>query len=463
MVRRQRIKTILESHDDGAQVAVCGWVRSKRVSKKFAFLVISDGSCQGVLQIVIDAGTEAFEQLDNCQTGAAVRIEGQLVASPGQGQAVEVRGQNLKVVGPADSASYPLQKKGHSLEFLREIAHLRPRTNTFGAVFRIRNLLARATHGFFQSEGFLWAHTPIITAIDAEGAGELFQVTQIDLEKPPKTATGAIDWHQDFFGRKSFLTVSGQLQGEYLAQALGDIYTFGPTFRAENSQTSRHLAEFWMVEPEMAFADLEDNIALAEAYLKHLFREVLHHCRDELAFLEKQYEAMKVVDLEKLVTAPLTKITYTEAVTTLQQSGHKFEFPVAWGSDLQSEHEKYLTDKVFGGLVAVTDYPRDIKAFYMRQNDDGKTVAAVDVLAPRIGEIIGGSQREERLTELEARMGDLSIPRDDLEWFLDLRRYGTAPHAGFGLGFDRLVQYVTGMGNIRDVIPSPRAVNLASF
>lgn len=463
-MERRRIKDIIATGKAGDNVTVCGWVRSKRDAKAFSFLVLNDGSSQDNLQTIIDAGATGSQHLPHCQTGAAIRAVGTLKESQGKGQSVEMQITALELLGGAEPETYPLQKKGHSLEFLREIAHLRPRSNTFGAVFRVRSALAQAVHEFFQSRGFLWAHTPILTANDCEGAGEMFQVTTFDLTKPtPRNDKGEIDWKQDFFGKRAHLTVSGQLEGEFMAMALGDIYTFGPTFRAENSNTTRHLSEFWMIEPEMAFADLKDDARLAEDFLKAMCKAALERCPKELEFLEKQYKTITIADIAALADSQFARITYTDAVKALKDSGQKFEFPVDWGADLQSEHERFLTDSVFKGPVIVTDYPKDIKSFYMRLNDDGKTVAAMDVLAPRIGEIIGGSQREERLELLQAAMAAKKIPAADLDWFLDLRRYGSAPHAGFGLGFERLVQYLTGMGNIRDVIPCPRAPQTIDF
>lgn len=457
-MNRQRIIRVLAEGQPGSEVQVCGWVRSKRESKAFAFLVLNDGSTQENLQVVVDAGTSAFGTLAACSTGAAVRVRGILRASPGKGQSLEMGAQDIEVLGGADPERYPLQKKGHTLEFLREIGHLRPRSNTFGAVFRVRNALAASVHEFFQSRGFLWVHTPIITASDCEGAGEMFTVTTLDLNKPlPRNERGEVDHRQDFFGKHAKLTVSGQLEGEFMAMALGDVYTFGPTFRAENSNTTRHLSEFWMIEPEMAFADLSDDARLAEEFLQAMCRAALEKCPKELEFLAQQYKTISLDEIQLLASSTFTRMTYTDAIRELQTAKTTFEFPVAWGLDLQSEHERFLTDTVFKGPVIVTDYPRDIKAFYMRQNDDGKTVAAMDVLVPRIGEIIGGSQREERLDFLEKRMDDMALPKAEIDWYLDLRRYGSAPHAGFGLGFERLVQYLTGMGNIRDVIPCPRA------
>jgi asparaginyl-tRNA synthetase len=444
-------------------VTVCGWIRTRRESKGVAFLALSDGSTQDTLQVVIPQNAPAFQMLSRCTTGAAIQVTGVLRESPGKGQAYEVEASDIVVFGNADAETYPLQKKGHSLEFLREIGHLRPRTNTYGAVFRIRNVLADAVHSFFQSRGFLWIHTPIITASDCEGAGDLFTVTAIDFNDIPRRQNGEVDFSRDFFGTRSFLTVSGQLEAEFLALSLGDVYTFGPTFRAENSNTSRHLSEFWMIEPEMVFADLSDDMQLAEDFLHFICRSVLEKCQKEIAFLEKYYKRISLDELKQLAEQSFHRITYTEALKELKQAKQHFEFPVQWGLDLQSEHERYLTDAVFQGPVIVTDYPKEIKAFYMRLNADEKTVAAMDVLVPKVGEIIGGSQREERLLVLEKRMREMNIPVKDLEWYLDLRRYGSAPHAGFGLGFERLVQYVAGMQNIRDVIPCPRAPQSIAF
>ncbi len=462
-MKRHKISELLKQGQADSKVVVCGWVRSRRESKAFAFLVLNDGSTQATIQCVIDQGVPGFDLLPRCQTGASVRIEGTLKASQGKGQAWEVHASNLELFGEAPAETYPLQKKGHTLEFLRDIGHLRGRTNTFGAVWRLRNALAHGVHEFFQSRGFMWAHTPLITANDAEGAGELFTVTTMDMNKPHRTERGEIDWSKDFFGKHTHLTVSGQLQGEFLALSLGDIYTFGPTFRAENSNTTRHLAEFWMIEPEMAFADLEDDMQLAEDFIRSLCKVAVNKCPDELAFLSDMYKGMTPDEISRLGDTSFARMTYTDAIKELEKASVKFEFPVKWGVDLQSEHERYLTDQVFKGPVIVTNYPKEFKSFYMRQNDDGKTVAAMDVLAPRIGEIIGGSQREDRLDFLEAAMRAKNIAADDLQWYLDLRRYGSVPHAGFGLGFERIVQYLSGMGNIRDVIPCPRAPQTISF
>jgi len=462
-MKRIRIKHILSDSNTGQQVTVCGWIRSKRESKGVAFIALSDGSTQETLQLVVPAGASAFTKLSGCSTGAAIRAEGILKESLGKGQKYEVEVSEIEVFGDADPEKYPLQKKGHSLEFLREIGHLRPRTNTFGAVLRVRNVLSDAVHEFFQDRGFLWVHTPIITSSDCEGAGDMFTVTSLDLEKLPAGSNGDIDFSQDFFGRRAYLTVSGQLEAEFLAMSLGDVYTFGPTFRAENSNTSRHLSEFWMIEPEMAFADIHDDMQLAEDFIHALCGRVLEKCGAEIDFFEKFYKNTSMHELRVLSEKPFVRLSYTDAINELEKSKDAFEFPVKWGLDLQSEHERYLTDKVFKGPVIVVDYPKDIKAFYMRQNPDGKTVAAMDVLVPKVGEIIGGSQREERLEVLEGRMKDMGIPLENMQWYLDLRRYGSAPHAGFGLGFERIVQYITGMGNIRDVIPCPRAPQSIRF
>jgi asparaginyl-tRNA synthetase len=459
---RRRIGEILTGLFIGDTVTICGWVRTKRTSKGSAFIALSDGSSQETLQIVVPEGTAAFSSLSRCSTGAAIKVRGLLRESPGKGQRVEVEASEIEVFGEADPLIYPLQKKGHTLEFLREIGHLRPRTNTLGAVFRIRNILAAAVHEFFQSRGFIWVHTPIITASDCEGAGELFTVTTLPPDNPPRSQ-GSVDFSRDFFGRRAFLTVSGQLEAEFLAMSLGRVYAFGPTFRAENSNTTRHLSEFWMIEPEMAFADLGEDMQLAEDFFRSLCKAVLERGERELAFLEKQYKTISPAELGRLADQAFVRISYTDAIRDLGKATMKFEFPVKWGADLQSEHERYLTDMVYGGPVIVTDYPKEIKAFYMRLNEDERTVAAMDVLVPKIGEIIGGSQREERLAVLEERMRQAGVPRENLEWYLDLRRFGSAPHAGFGLGFERMVQYVTGMHNIREVIPCPRAPREIDF
>ena len=460
-MRRQRIKHILQRDASGDEVTVHGWVRTCRHGKGFSFIEVNDGSTLHNLQCVVDADLANYDdEVRRLQTGASVMVRGELVDSPGKGQKFELRAAEVVVFGNAED--YPLQKKGHTMEYLRSIAHLRARSNTFGAVLRVRSEMARAIHEFFQERGFIHLHTPIITASDCEGAGEMFRVTTLDLAKVPM-ADGAVDHATDFFARPANLTVSGQLNAETIALALTDVYTFGPTFRAENSNTSRHLAEFWMVEPECAFFDLKDNADLAEEFLKHLFRHVLEHCADDMAFFEKRIDKTAIETLRHIVDSQFARMTYTEAVGILEKSGKKFEFPVAWGSDLQSEHERYLTEEHVKRPLILTDYPRDIKAFYMRQNDDGKTVAALDVLVPKIGEIIGGSQREERLDVLQARIGEMGLPEENYWWYLDTRRFGTAPHAGFGLGFERTIQFATGMANIRDVIPFPRTPGSADF
>ncbi len=452
---RERFSTLLKSAKAEQKVTLFGWLRSKRVSKNVAFLVLNDGSTQKDLQLVVDGSNPDFSKLGDLGTGASIRAEGVFKVSQGKGQEFEVHAESIEIFGQS-TEDYPLQKKGHTLEFLREIAHLRGRTNTFGAVYRVRNQLAFLVHEFFQNRVFVWAHTPLITASDAEGAGEMFQVTTLPLDKIPRDDKGLVDYKQDFFGKAAHLTVSGQLNGEALALSVGDIYTFGPTFRAENSNTTRHLAEFWMVEPEMAFATLKDDMNLAEDFLRYLFGEIVKRCPDELEFLGGHYKNSSIEQIAALSNESFGRITYTDAVNELLKCGQAFEFPVKWGIDLQTEHERYLSEVIFKKPVIVTDYPKDFKAFYMRMNDDGKTVAAMDVLAPRIGEIIGGSQREDRIDVLKSRMRDFKIEPEDLNWYLDLRRYGGVPHAGFGLGFERLVQYVTGMANIRDVIPFPR-------
>ena len=462
-MKRLLVKDILSGKYIGQQVIVCGWVRTKRESKDVAFLALSDGSTQETLQLVVTGEAPAFHNLHLSNTGAAIKATGILKESLGKGQKYEVEVSEIEIFGDADPEKYPLQKKGHTLEFLREISHLRPRTNTYGAIFRLRNILAASIHEFFQDRGFIWVHTPIITSSDCEGAGELFTVTSLNLETLPKKEDGSVDFSQDFFGKRAFLTVSGQLEAEVLSMSLGNVYTFGPTFRAENSNTTRHLSEFWMVEPEMAFADLKDDMELAEDFLHFLLREVLKRGEKELSFIESQYKRISLEDLIKLSETPFVHITYSDAIKELKNAKENFEFPIEWGSDLQSEHERYLTDKVIKGPVIVTDYPKEIKAFYMRLNPDEKTVAAMDVLVPKIGEIIGGSQREERIDVLEERMKEMGIPLENLQWYLDLRRFGSAPHVGFGLGFERFVQYITGMINIRDVIPCPRAPQTIGF
>ncbi len=466
-LKRHRVYDLLKNdstHLIGGMVNVKGWVRTRRGNKKVAFIALNDGSIIHNIQVVVDV--QAFqddELLRKVTTGACISVNGKLVESQGKGQAVEIQAEAIKVYGTADPLTYPLQKKGHSLEFLREIAHLRPRTNTFGAIFRIRHALSFAIHQFFNDHGFYYLHTPIITGSDAEGAGAMFRVTTLDLKKPPLTEKGEIDFSKDFFGKETNLTVSGQLEGELGALALSNIYTFGPTFRAENSNTSRHLSEFWMIEPEMAFYDIHDNMDLAEAFLKHLVAYIVEHCEDDLAFLQKMYDNELMERLRMVLDNEFVRLTYTRAVDILIQSGQSFEFPVEWGMDLQSEHERYLVEQSFGKPVILTDYPKGIKAFYMKMNDDGRTVRAMDVLFPGIGEIIGGSQREEDYERLQSRIREMGIPEEDVWWYLETRKFGTAPHSGFGLGFERLMLFVTGMGNIRDVIPFPRAPQNAEF
>ncbi len=456
-----RIQTLLTSKQEMHQITVCGWVRTVRTGKEVCFIELNDGSCLASLQLVVERGAATLP-VEQLSTGAAVRAVGDLVASPAKGQAWELRVTGLTLCGGADS-SYPLQKKRHSFEYLRSIAHLRPRANTFGAVFRLRSALSFAVHQFFHQRGFLYVHTPIITASDCEGAGEMFRVTTLDPLAPPRRDDGSVDWSGDFFATATNLTVSGQLQGELFATAFRDIYTFGPTFRAENSNTSRHAAEFWMIEPEIAFADLADDCRLAEDFLRYLVRYALDNCAEDLRFFDQRIEKGLLDKLEALAGASFSKMTYTEAIKRLQTSGKNFQFPVRWGSDLQAEHERYLCEQVVNGPLFVTDYPREIKAFYMRANDDGKTVAAMDLLVPRVGELIGGSQREERLDVLQARMAQLGMATHAIDWYLDIRRWGSCPHAGFGLGFERLLMYISGMENIRDVIPFPRTPGNACF
>jgi asparaginyl-tRNA synthetase len=465
-MQRTRIRELLSAAPGGATVHAAGWLRTRRDSKGgFSFLELNDGSCFANLQVIADQSLPNYaDDVLRLHPGAAVAVTGPLVASSGKEQAVELKAASLRVLGHCDPDHYPLGKQRINFDRLRELAHLRARTNSFGAVARVRNALADEVHRFFQARGFLYLHAPIVTASDCEGAGSMFQVTTLDLDKPlPRTAAGGVDYDQDFFGRRAGLTVSGQLEGETYACALGDIYTFGPTFRAENSNTRRHLSEFWMIEPEMAFADLQDDAALAEALLKHLFASALTRCRDDLAFFEQRVQPGLVARLERLAASTFRTITYTEAIALLEKSGKTFEFAPHWGMDMQSEHERYLTEEVFQGPVTVINYPKTIKAFYMRRNDDGRTVAAMDVLLPEVGEIIGGSQREERLDRLEEAMRAHKLEPASYSWYLDLRRFGTVPHAGFGLGFERLVQFCTGMHNIRDVIPYPRAPRTCEF
>ncbi|WP_414528870.1 asparagine--tRNA ligase [Nodularia chucula] len=460
----RRIAEVLRSGQPDDSLVVKGWVRTKRDLKGFAFIEVNDGSSLANLQAVINQDLPDYEAIiKKLNTGAAVEVSGVLVASQGKGQRIELQAASVKVYGEADPETYPLQKKRHSFEFLRTIGHLRSRTNSFGAVFRVRNACSAAIHQFFQERGFLWVHTPIITANDCEGAGELFSVTSLDLKNIPRTESQAIDYTQDFFGKPTYLTVSGQLEAEVMAMAFSNVYTFGPTFRAENSNTSRHLAEFWMVEPEMAFCDLDENMDLAEAFLKHVFQYVLEKCPEDMEFFNQRIDKTVLETADNIINNQFERLTYTEAVKLLEKANVKFEYPVNWGLDLQSEHERYLAEQLFKKPVIVTDYPAQIKAFYMRVNEDEKTVRAMDILAPKIGEIIGGSQREERLDVLERRILAQGMQPEDLWWYMDLRRYGTVPHAGFGLGFERLVQFMTGMANIRDVIPFPRTPQSAEF
>ena len=447
----------------GQEVSVMGWVRTRRGNKHVQFVALNDGSTIRNLQIVFDMEQFTDEQLKAVTTGAAIHVDGILVESMGKGQSCEVQARSLEIFGTADPEKYPLQKKGHTLEFLREIAHLRPRTNTFGAVLRIRSAMAYAIHKFFQERGFFYLHTPLITESDCEGAGAMFQVTTLDVAQPPRNDDGSVDYTKDFFGKPTALTVSGQLEGELGATALGAIYTFGPTFRAENSNTPRHLAEFWMIEPEMSFYDITDNMDLAEEFLKYCIRYALDNCADDIEFLAKMYDEELPQRLRDVVESEFVRLPYTEGVEILKASGKKFEFPVDWGTDLQSEHERYLVEEHFRRPVILTDYPKEIKAFYMKQNEDGRTVRAMDVLFPKIGEIIGGSEREADYDKLMTRIEELNIPMKDMWWYLDTRRFGTVPHSGFGLGFERLLLFVTGMTNIRDVIPFPRTPNNAEF
>ena len=461
--KRERIVELL-AKAPGTEVTAKGWVRTKRGNKNISFIALNDGSTINNIQVVCDHSSNFSEELlKSITTGACLAVTGDLVESQGSGQKVEILAKSIEVYGTADPEKYPLQKKGHSMEFLREIAHLRPRTNTFGAVLRIRHAMAFAIHKFFNDKGFCYLHTPLITASDAEGAGAMFQVTTLDLENTPRNEEGKIDYTQDFFGRHTSLTVSGQLEGELGAMALGNIYTFGPTFRAENSNTPRHLAEFWMIEPEMAFYVIEDNMDLAEEFIKYLVQYALDNCADDLQFLNNMFDKELIERLKSVIGTEFVRLTYTEGIKILEASGEKFEYPVHWGVDLQSEHERYLVEKHFKKPVILTDYPKDIKAFYMKQNDDGKTVRAMDVLFPKIGEIIGGSERESSYEKLTNRIEELGMDTTNLWWYIDTRRFGTAPHSGFGLGFERLLLFVTGMQNIRDVIPFPRTPKTAEF
>jgi asparaginyl-tRNA synthetase len=462
-MKRIKVKELLNSSPVGSEILVKGWVRTKRGNKNIVFIALNDGSTINNIQIVVEVNAFDESLLKDVSTGACIAVTGKLVESHGQEQKVEISASEITLYGKADAETYPLQKKGHSMEFMREIAHLRFRTNTFGAVFRIRHAMAFAIHKYFNDKGFFYLHTPIITGSDAEGAGEMFHVTTLDMNKIPKNETGSIDYSSDFFGRETNLTVSGQLEGELGALSLGDIYTFGPTFRAENSNTPRHLAEFWMIEPEMAFYDLEDNMDLAEDFLKYLIRYALENCIDDLTFMNSMIDKNLLERLKFVTDNNFIRITYTEAVKILSSAERKWEYPVGWGRDLQAEHERFLVEEHFKRPVILTDYPKEIKAFYMKQNDDGKTVRAMDVLFPGIGEIIGGSQREEIHERLLNRIKDMKLREKDFWWYLETRKYGTAPHSGFGLGFERLILFITGMSNIRDVIPFPRTPKNAEF
>ena len=463
-MKRTRIAQVLASEDIGAKITVIGWVRTRRDSKGgFSFIEVNDGSSLSGIQIIADKKLPNYEsEILKLQTGCSIKAVGTVVASPGKGQKVELQAEELEVLGWADPEVYPLQKKRHSFEFLRTIAHLRPRTNTFGAVARVRNAMSLAIHTFFQERGFIYLHTPIITGSDCEGAGEMFRVTAFDLDEVPQKE-GKVDFEKDFFSTPANLTVSGQLEAEIYALSMGDVYTFGPTFRAENSNTSRHLAEFWMVEPEMAFCDLDGNVDLAEEFIKYIINDVLEKCEEDMAFFNRFIDKSVIETLEGVVSKEFERLTYTEAIEVLGKAKEQFEFPVDWGSDLQSEHERYLCEKVFKKPVVLVDYPTGIKPFYMKVNEDGKTVRAMDVLVPKIGEIIGGSQREDDYDTLLKRIKESGLNPDDYWWYLELRKFGSAPHAGFGLGFERLIQFVTGMSNIRDVIPFPRTPGNVSF
>jgi asparaginyl-tRNA synthetase len=463
MMKRTKIKELLATAPVGKEVVVKGWVRTKRGNKNIVFIALNDGSAINNIQVVVEAALFDEALLKDISTGACIAVTGKLVESQGQGQNVEINAVDIELYGKSDAETYPLQKKGHSMEFLREFAHLRFRTNTFGAVFRIRHAMAYGIHKYFNDKGFFYLHTPIVTGSDAEGAGEMFHVTTMDLKNLPRNEDGSVDFRNDFFGRETNLTVSGQLEGELGALSLGDIYTFGPTFRAENSNTPRHLAEFWMIEPEMAFYDLNDNMDLAEEFVKYLIQYALDNCREDLEFLNNMIDKGLLERLNFVLKNDFVRISYTEAVDILTSSGRTWEFPVGWGRDLQAEHERYLVEEHFNRPVILTDYPKEIKAFYMKQNDDNKTVKAMDVLFPGIGEIIGGSQREEIYDRLLARIREMKMPEKDLWWYLDTRKFGTAPHSGFGLGFERLILFVTGMSNIRDVIPFPRTPKNAEF
>jgi len=462
-MKRIKVKILLSNPELGSEVLVKGWVRTKRGNKNILFIALNDGSTINNIQVVVEAASFDENLLKEISTGACIGVTGKLIESQGQGQNIEISASAIELYGKSDAETYPLQKKGHSMEFLRENAHLRFRTNTFGAVFRIRHAMAFAIHKYFNDKGFIYLHTPIITGSDAEGAGEMFQVTTMDFKNMPRKEDGSVDYSSDFFGKQTNLTVSGQLEGELGALSLGDIYTFGPTFRAENSNTPRHLAEFWMIEPEMAFYDLNDNMDLAEEFVKYLIRYALDNCIEDLEFLNNMIDKALLERLKFVVENEFVRLSYTEAVSILTASGKKWEYQVGWGRDLQAEHERYLVEEHFKRPVILTDYPKEIKAFYMKQNDDGKTVRAMDVLFPGIGEIIGGSQREEQYERLLSRIKELKLQEKDFWWYLDTRKFGSAPHSGFGLGFERLILFVTGMSNIRDVIPFPRTPKNAEF
>ncbi len=461
-VIRTKIKDLLKA-EAGKEVLAKGWVRTKRGNKNVAFIALNDGSTINNIQIVVDKTEDNEAVLAKVTTGACIAVKGTLVESVGGGQATEIQASEIEIYGECDHMRFPLQQKDTSFEFLRTVAHLRPRTNTFGAIYRVRSKMAYAIHQFFNEKGFVYVHTPLITASDCEGAGQMFRVTTLDLDNLPRNKKGCIDYTKDFFGKETSLTVSGQLEGELGAMALGEIYTFGPTFRAENSNTPRHLAEFWMIEPEMAFYDIKDNMDLAEEFIKYLVKYALDNCYDDIKFLNDRYDNELIERLEGVADTEFVRLTYTEGIKILEAAGVEWEYPVSWGTDLQSEHERYLVEKHFKKPVILTDYPKDIKAFYMKQNEDGKTVRAMDVLFPKIGEIIGGSEREASLEKLEKRIEETGMSRKGLEWYLDTRRYGSAPHSGFGLGFERLLLFVTGMSNIRDVIPFPRTPKNAEY
>ena len=465
-MKRIRIVDLFAQKPIGEKVDVKGWVRTKRGNKQVAFIALNDGTTIKNIQVVVDLASADEEQMKLISTGACLSVIGDLVASQGGGQEIEIQCNEIEIYGTADPQTYPLQKKGHTMEYLREIAHLRPRTNTFGAVFRIRHNMAMAIHNFFHERGFFYFHTPLITASDCEGAGQMFQVTTMNLYDLKKDENGSIMYDNDFFGRQASLTVSGQLEAELAAMALGAVYTFGPTFRAENSNTPRHLAEFWMIEPEVAFNEIEDNMELAEDFIKYCVRWALDNCADDLQFLNDMFDKELLTRLRSVIDVEFKRLTYTEGISILEEAvanGKKFEFPIFWGADLAAEHERYLVEEYFKRPVILTDYPKEIKSFYMKQNDDGKTVRAMDILFPKIGEIIGGSQREENYEKLAQRANEMGVPEKDIWWYLDTRRFGTAPHSGFGLGFERLLLFVTGMSNIRDVIPFPRTPRNAEF